>query len=349
MTDKANSLESEIKAMAESLGFSLCGITTALEMKTHSAYLSWLDRGMQAGMQYLATQYHIEIRRAPEKLYPNLKSIIVLGLPYSLHPIEALRQNETGLVCGYAAGEDYHARIPRLLSPLISFLTEIDPSLPPPRVYSDSAPILERELATRAGLGWVGKNSCILSQSHGSAFLLAEIFTALQLEPDKPFVGDHCGTCTRCIEACPTHCILPGRVIDSNRCLSYQLIENKGDIPAEIREQMGVWLFGCDICQMVCPWNTAPAKFKSHQNAEQFSLIEMEEILIFSQQDYTDRFKSTALARTRWRGLIRNILIRLANMKSVNSVELIRRTQTNCQDPVVQATAQWALEQLNQA
>lgn len=349
MTIKANSLESEIKARAESLGFSLCGITSAEEMKTHSAYLSWLECGLHGGMQYLATQYHRETRRSPENLYPSLKSIIVLGLPYPLHPIETLRQTETGLICGYAEGEDYHSRIPRMLSPLVHFLAEIDPSLPPARVFTDSAPILERELATRAGLGWIGKNSFILSQTHGSAFLLAEIFTALQLESDKPFTGDLCGTCTRCVEACPTGCILPGRVIDANRCLSYHSIENKGLIPAEIREKMGVWLFGCDICQMVCPWNYAPAIIKPHRTADQFSLEEMEAILILNQQDYVDRFTSTALARARWKGLIRNILICLANIRAVNSIAKIRSVQANSQDPVIQSTAQWALEKLNQA
>lgn len=344
MTPKEISLESEIKARAASLGFSVCGIAASGAMRTHTEYQRWLERGLHAGMNYMASSYHDESRRAPEALYPQLKSIIVVGLAYPLHSMEALANPGIGLISGYAVGQDYHTRIPRKLAPLLEFFRAVDHSLPAPRVFSDSAPILERKLAVRAGLGWVGKNSCLVSPTHGSNLLLAEIFTALPLNPDPPFTRDQCGTCTRCVDACPTACILPGRVIDANHCLSYHSIENKGEIPAAIMDIFGAWLFGCDICQMVCPWN----RHRSHATikAEQLNIEEMLDILDLEQSDFAARFGSSAIARTKWSGLIRNVIIRLANAQSTDSMERIRALQASCNDPVLQSTIVWTLKKL---
>ncbi len=252
------------------------------------------------------------------------------------------------MISGYATGEDYHVSIPTRLAPLVEYISEKDPSAPAPRIYTDSAPILERELAVRAGLGWIGRNSCLISPSLGSNVLLAEIFTGIPLEPDQPFTTDRCGSCTRCVDACPTGCIQPNRTIDSNRCLSYHSIENKGDIPPAVMEKFGSWIFGCDICQMVCPWNHRTVASGDLQiTAKQMTVDEMREVLQSSPVEFDRNFAGSAIARTRYSGLMRNIIIRLANMRAGNAAKTIRFIMESQNDPILQRAAGWALEQLN--
>lgn len=297
-------------------------------------------------MDYLASPYHVETRRDPAALYPGLKSIIVVGMSYPLHANAQLDNSCIGLISGYATGIDYHVSIPRMLDPLVEFVIEIDSKAPLPRVFTDSAPIMERELAVRAGLGWIGKNSCLISPTHGSNILLAEIFTGVALETDRPFTADRCGSCTRCIDACPTGCILPDRKIDASRCLSYHSIENKGEIPPALMDKFGPWIFGCDICQMVCPWNTSRSNHLYTQNAIHLDINEMLEILDYTPADFSTRFGASAIARARWKGLVRNIIIRLANMRAVNADGAIRKFTELQVDPALQKTASWALEQI---
>jgi epoxyqueuosine reductase len=164
-------------------------------------------------------------------------------------------------VASYARGEDYHDVLPARMQELVRFIEEQVGGPVGNRYYTDTGPILERDLAQQAGIGWIGKNTCLIHPKQGSYFFLSEILLDLELEPDPPFTTDHCGTCTRCITACPTQCILPDRTLDATRCISYLTIELKDDIPVELREKVGDWAFGCDVCQMVCPWNRfAPPK-----------------------------------------------------------------------------------------
>lgn len=338
-----SSLESEIKARALSLGFTVCGITTPDTLDFHHMYVNWLERGLNAGMTYLASAYHVSNRLHPEKFFPGLKSIILLGYRYPLqHPAE-IEEKTTGLISGYASGKDYHHLIPNLASPLLQYLTALNPEAPAPRVYTDSAPVLERELAVRSGLGWIGRNSCLISPKHGSNLLLAEIFTAIALQADPPFAADHCGSCMRCVESCPTGCILPERVIDANRCLSYHNIENKGMIPPEVMEKFGGWIFGCEICQMVCPWNQRGYQSSSSIGiAGQMTVEEMLEFLELSMDDFKSRFAETALARARYNGLRRNVIIRLANLGEKNALGSIKRTEDTAELDWLRDTARWA-------
>ena len=172
-----------------------------------------------------------------------------------------------GQIAAYAWGDDYHLVITERLQELVDFIEKQVSHPVPNRWYTDTGPILERDLAQRAGLGWIGKNTCLVNPRHGSYFLLAEILLGIELEPDPPFQTDHCGTCTRCIEACPTQCILPDRTIDARRCISYLTIEQKDDIPIDLRSFIGDWIFGCDVCQMVCPWNRSPALQRAQRGA----------------------------------------------------------------------------------
>ncbi len=308
MKNTTQDLNAQIKARAASLGFDLCGITTPEPLAEYQRYADWLANGYHAGMAYLDTDYHKSVRKDPRQLFPVVRSIIVLGKPYRLSTRQEMEQREAGLICGYACGEDYHHSLPRELEPLVEDLLSLSPSKTRPRVFTDSAPILERELAARAGLGWIGKNSCLISPSHGSAFLLAEVLTDVTIEPDTPLIPDRCGTCDRCIKACPTGCILPGRLIDANRCISYHTIENKGEIPPELTGSFTNQVFGCDICQVVCPWNRDTTPLNTSPNSEKLiPVAELDGLLEINKESFDQRFGSTPVSRVKREGFIRNV------------------------------------------
>ncbi|MBI3738943.1 MAG: tRNA epoxyqueuosine(34) reductase QueG, partial [Chloroflexi bacterium] len=217
------------------------------------------------------------------------------------------------------------------------------------RWYTDTGPILERDLAQRAGLGWIGKNTCLINPHLGSYFLLAEIFLDLELEPDPPFVTDQCGTCTRCIEACPTDCILDDRTIDAGRCISYLTIELKDDIPAELRPLMDDWVFGCDVCQMVCPWNRFAApqgdpSFHPHKNVRQPNLIQELELL---PKDFNRKFKDSPVKRAKRRGYLRNVAVALGNKGTVQDIPALEKAVQD-HEPMVREHAAWAIQQIEQ-
>ncbi|MFO3797403.1 MAG: tRNA epoxyqueuosine(34) reductase QueG, partial [Anaerolineales bacterium] len=242
-------LEQHIKKEARRLGFDLAGITTPDPPPHFEAFLRWLEAGRHGEMAYLAMPRSLERRADPRRILPECRSIIVLAMRY---PASRPPATPTcGQIASYAWGKDYHLVIEERLQALTEFIIAQIGHAVPYRYYTDTGPLLERDLAQRAGLGWIGKNGCLINPRYGSYFLLAEILLGLELAPDPPFPTDHCGHCTRCIQACPTHCILPDRTIDARRCLSYLTIENKGEIPEELRPQIGNWIFGCDICQEV--------------------------------------------------------------------------------------------------
>jgi epoxyqueuosine reductase len=271
-------------------------------------------------MRYLASARALERRADPREILPECESILVLGMRYS--PAEAApspgeaASAPRGRVASYAWGEDYHEVIPPRLQALVAFL-EAEAGHPiPNRWYTDTGPLLERDLAQRAGLGWVGKNAMLINPRLGSYLILAEVLLGIPLEPDPPFATDHCGTCTRCVDACPTHAILPNRTIDANRCLSYLTIENKGAIPAALRVPVGNWVFGCDVCQMVCPWNRrAPVEgdpaFAPRPEVPR-PLLTAE--LRLTPQAFNRKFKGSPIKRAKRRGYLRNIAIALGNV-----------------------------------
>ncbi|HEY3475007.1 MAG TPA: tRNA epoxyqueuosine(34) reductase QueG, partial [Anaerolineales bacterium] len=267
----AKDLKESIKVKSSELGFILAGVTTPDPPPHYSTFEHWLAQGRHGTMSYLAAERSRARRADPRQILPECQSILVLATPYSppLHPPISAQETrhgnvnvsagmegrEGGQIASYAWGADYHDILPERMRELVQFIEDQAGGPIKNRWYTDTGPILERDLAQRAGIGWIGKNTCLINPKHGSYFLLSEILLDLALEPDLPFVTDHCGTCTRCIEACPTDCILPDRTIDATRCISYLTIELKEDIPAQLRDKTGNWVFGCDICQMVCPWN----------------------------------------------------------------------------------------------
>ena len=341
-------LENEIKARAASLGFAICGITTAEPPAGFSRYLDWLARQHHGGMAYLETAYHKEMRKDPAALFPDLRSIIILGLPYRLSDSLQIDQRERGIISGYAVEEDYHLRIPRMLQPLIDFLVESCTVSTRPRVFTDNAPILERELAQRAGLGWIGKNGCLISPKLGSGFVLAEIFTDIPLQPDATVDVDRCGSCTKCLDACPSGCIQPDRTVDSSQCLSYHSIENRKIIPHPMMERFSNQLFGCEICQVVCPWNRfAPPDQTFPIIPNSLGIEQMEAILKMDEAEFIRRFGTTPVSRVRLTGLKRNILIFFGNAGIAHSIETISQLLEFETDPVLQCTASWALGRIN--
>ena len=240
-------LKQTIKEKARQLGFILAGVTTPDPPPHYSTFENWLAHGHHGNMDYLATE-RSRLRRAdPRQILPECQSILVLATPYS-PPVHAGDSGEAlgdrGKIAAYARGDDYHDVLPPRMKELVQFIEEQAGQPVKNRWYTDTGPLLERDLAQRAGIGWIGKNTCLIHPKHGSYFLLSEILLDLALEPDPPFVTDHCGTCTRCIEACPTDCILPDRTIDATRCISYLTIELKDGIPTELRHKVGSWVFG---------------------------------------------------------------------------------------------------------
>jgi epoxyqueuosine reductase len=361
----ADSLKQSILNEAHRLGFILAGVTTPDQPPHFPVFEDWLARGHHADMAYLATDRARACRADPKQILPDCLSILVLGVPYNRPAYHRLPQNSENLgrvarsaegrIAAYALGEDYHLVLPPRLASLVQFIEGQVGHPVPNRYYTDTGPLLERDLAQRAGLGWIGKNTCLIHPQKGSYFLLAEILLGLELEPDAPFATDHCGTCTRCIEACPTHAILPNRTLDARRCISYLTIENKGDIPADLRPLMQDWIFGCDICQQVCPWNkfSAPegdASFQSFDFAQDkpdagAAATDLIAALALTPQSFNRQFKRSPIQRTKRRGLLRNAAVALGNIGDEQSLPALEQAR-NDPEPLVREHSKWAIEQI---
>lgn len=294
-----------IKKTAFSTGFSYCGIAKAQKLNTDAGRLEqWLSKGMHGTMKYM--ENYFELRVDPTKLVPGAKSVITLLLNY--FPSEK-QIPSSPKISKYAYGKDYHEVIREKLNFL---LQEIKSNIGDihGRGFVDSAPVLERSWAQRSGLGWIGKNGNLITRQSGSFFFIATLITDLELDYDDPFAKDYCGTCTRCIEACPTDAILPHKVVDGSKCISYFTIELKNAlIPDSMKGKFDNWVFGCDICQDVCPWN----RFSRPHDVPEFSPLP--EILNLStaeweamtEENFRKIFRDSPLRRAKWKGMLRNL------------------------------------------
>lgn len=343
-------LANALKHYARQLGFTLAGITNPQQPQHLDVFQRWLTNSQHAQMAYLADQTAIERRSDPRLILPECRSILVLGIPYS-NPNLSSSLNEQpphGKVAAYAWGNDYHLVLPERLKALVTFLEAQVGQTIPNRWYTDTGPILERDLAMQAGLGWIGKNTCLINPERGSYFLLAEILLGIELPPDQPFTTDHCGSCTRCIDACPTDCILPDRTIDARRCISYLTIENKVEIPTDLRPLMRDWVFGCDICQTVCPWNIrfahtdGDAAFAPHPEVPSPSLTDD---LQLTPQAFNQKFKNSPLKRAKRRGYLRNLAVAAANSGQMITLPVLKSAAQD-DEALVREHAQWAIHQL---
>ena len=327
-----------VKEEALGLGFAFAGVTTPDPPPHLEVYRRWIADGRQGEMAYLARPNALERREDPRLILPECRSIVVLAWLY--HPPAETRKQAR--IAAYAQGRDYHDVLAGKLRKLVSSLEARTGGAFPFRLYTDTGPLLERELAQRAGLGWIGKNTCLISPRQGSYLLLAEAFLGIDLMPDAPFTADRCGSCTRCLEACPTHCILPDRTLDARRCISYLTIELKGTMPPELRPAVGEWLFGCDVCQEVCPWNVRFAGAPSDADVGEDDPT-AEEILTADAEMIRRLTQGTALRRAGRRGLQRNAAVVAGNTRATDLVPALAARLQDDDDPIVRSHAAWAL------
>ncbi len=294
-----------IKATAKSLGFDYCGIAKAAQLDEDARRLeSWLNKGFQGNMSYMNNYF--DLRIDPSKLVPGAKSVITLLLNY--YPSQK-QNSEAPQVSKYAYGKDYHEVIKEKLKSFLQLIKENIGDIHG-RGFADSAPVLEKSWAQKSGLGWVGKNGNLITKNNGSFFFIATLITDLDLETDNPFIKDYCGTCTRCIDSCPTDAILPDKVIDGSKCISYFTIELKDLlIPGEMKGKFENKMFGCDICQDVCPWN------RFSKPTDETAFMPLREILDFTKNDWEEIteeffkiiFKDSPLKRAKYQGIKRNL------------------------------------------
>lgn len=294
-----------IKRQASALGFFACGIAQSGFLEDHQPRLrNWIDKGSHGEMEWMAR--NMDKRLDPGQLVDNARSVIVVLQNY--FPSQSLPPDADYLISRYAYGEDYHFVIKRKLRKLADFMQNNIASHNW-RCFTDSAPVLERAWAVKAGLGWIGKNSMLITPRNGSYFFIGELITDLELDYDKPSGGDYCGDCNRCIEACPTNAIGSDRSIDARRCISYLTIEKKGDLPEVFSGAYKQWVFGCDICQEVCPWN----RFSKPHNEPSFNLpadigkMNRDDWETLSQDDFKEKFRKSPLKRAKYEGIKRNI------------------------------------------
>jgi len=348
-------LKNRIKAKAILLGFELCNVTDVRPLAGYERYEQWLRQGLHAEMHFLESERARRSRANLHTLFEPVRSVVVLGalrsLPYYFSPPQHYLW---GRISAYAFGEDYHLSLPPKIHELAAWIqTEVGKTFPY-KVCTDAAPILERELAMRSGLGWIGKNGCLINPRLGSSLLLAELLLPIELEPDNPFTADYCGSCNRCIQACPTSCILTNRTIDAARCIAYLTIEHRGTIDPALRPQLGEWVFGCDICQMVCPWNQRASLHLSQFQSADFSALfpNLLEEIYLTPNAFKAKYGRSAVSRAKWRNYLRNVIIVIGNLLARetpaisiqhNAVEALANLLLKNHDPLIRANAAWSL------
>jgi len=328
-----------VKAIARECGFELAGIASADPPEDFARYQDWIAQGYAGEMGYL-TGRRAEIRGDIARLLDGAKSVICVGKLYN-SPAEPIACGH-GIVSQYARGPDYHDTMRAALGRMAARLQEIEACKV--KICVDTAPVLERTYARLAGLGWIGKNTCLINEPAGSWFFLGELITTLEMETDAP-PPDRCGTCTRCIDACPTQALVPSGdewTLDARRCISYFTIELRGPIPEEHRAEMSQHIFGCDICQDVCPWNS-----RSPLDRESFPQVapSLEECAYLSQDEFHLSFGNSAIERSRYSGFLRNVAVAMGN----SGLERFREPLEHLAfggDSLVAAHARWALQRL---
>ncbi len=334
------SLTDALKSEAARLGLQMAGVCPAVSPAGLDHFRQWLDAGYAGEMEYLPARAAAYAH--PRHVLDGARSLLVLTCNYR-NAEPAAPQSGQGQISRYAWGTDYHELIRDRLGQLADFLRGRAPQATV-RTVVDTAPLLEREFAQLAGLGWIGKNTLLLNKQAGSWFFLAVLLTDLELDFDAAHATDHCGTCRACLDACPTHAFVDAYQLDARKCISYLTIESRRPIPLELREPLGAWLFGCDVCQEVCPWNhRAPASEEpKFQPLGGMTVVELAELFEMDDDAFRARFRHTPLWRPKRRGLLRNAAIVLGNQRPPAAVGALI-CGLNDSEPLIRGAAAWAL------
>ena len=334
----SSSLREQVVAISRELGFDICRFATADRPKHTGAFRDWLDHGAGGEMTYLSR--NAEKRCDPQQVLPGAKSIIVLALNYFQG--DRVEENR-GRIARYAWGEDYHQVIEKKLGAVDRFLRT---SGGVQKCYVDIGPILERDHAASAGVGWHGKSTMLLNRELGTWFFLAEILTTLEFAPDRS-QPDRCGTCTQCIQACPTGAITAPHRVDARRCISYLTIELKGSIPVELRTLIGDRIYGCDACLDACPWNrfARVSRETAFQMPADIASLRLRDYLGLDEERFRALFRKSPIKRTKRRGLLRNVCVALGNVGGADDLPALEKASTD-DEPLIAEHARWAIEQI---
>jgi epoxyqueuosine reductase len=338
----------EIRELAGDCGFELAGVARALPAADAGRYREWAAAGYAGEMLYL-TDRRAEVREDPRLLLPSARSMICVGkLYHTPAPLSTeFSEEERGWISRYAWGDDYHERMREGLRRLEGKIRGRSGEPLESRILVDTAPLLERSYARLAGLGWIGRNTCLINQRMGSWFFLGELLLTLELPADEP-PTDRCGTCTRCIDACPTAAIVPtatGYTLDARRCISYFTIELRGTVPEPYRGAMGAHIFGCDICQDVCPWNRRAPVTADPAYQRRAESPALEKMAAITEAEFRELFRASPVSRARYQGFLRNVATAMGNRGLPQFREPLERMAAGS-DPVVAEHARWALKHL---
>jgi epoxyqueuosine reductase len=337
-----------IRQLAADCGFELAGVARAEPVAEYPWFREWLDNGFAGSMSYLPGR-RADIRADPRNLLASARSVIVVGKLYNSARPYSTRFDEAGRawISRYAWGDDYHDILRRGLERLDGLLRQRAGAPFESKICVDTAPLLERSYARLAGLGWIGRNTCLINQQSGSWFFLGELLVSLEIEPDRP-LPDRCGTCHRCIEACPTGAIVPGPLgytVDSRLCISYLTIELRGTVLLEQRAGSGVHVFGCDICQDVCPWNRRAPVTAAPEFEPRLFAPPLERLSEISEEEFRAMFRSSPVSRARYVGFLRNVAIAMGNSRQEQFRAPLERLAAH-PDSIVREHAHWALERV---
>ena len=338
-------MKAAIRQQARELGFDDCRFTTANALASVEQFQNWIASGRHGEMTWL--ERSASKRVDPQKILPGAKSVITLAASYGIEsPKSKVQSPKSGVIARYARFDDYHDVLAEQLRQLTGFINQLGGVETRSLWHVDTGPLLERDFAQRAGLGFVGKHTNLISRRFGNWILVGEIITTLELEPDAP-ERNHCGKCTRCIAACPTHAITAPFQLDARRCISYLTIELKGPIPIELRPAIGNHIFGCDDCLAVCPWNRFAHEgklMKSHARPE-LAGPDLIELLQLDEAGFKSRFVGTPILRTKRRGLLRNVCTALGNVGDNSALPHLQKAVKDS-EPLIAEHAQWAIRQI---
>ncbi len=351
-TTDLTALTQALHLWAKELGFDQLGISDC-ELERHQAYLEqWLAKGHHGTMEWMQT--HFDKRSQPDALHPETLRVISVRmnyLPENTEQIKRLKQADKAYLSRYALGRDYHKLIRKRLATLANRIQDNFTNHPvSQRPFVDSAPVMEKALAEKAGLGWIGKNTLVINQEAGSWFFLGEIYTNIPFPINTQLAENRCGDCTACLKVCPTDAFIGPYQLDARRCISYLTIENKGAIPVEFREPMGNRVFGCDDCQIICPWNkfAHTTQERDFQPRHQLDNIELVKLFLWSEQEYLEKTAGSPLRRIGYEGWLRNLSVGLGNAPSNPEIVQALTERLKSASPMLKEHINWALDrQLN--